>query len=279
MKKTTYLILAILLIAGITNATPLLWRGPKTIGKGKFIAMLGLGYWKVNQKYDWPNKEWQSLDSDKQTTVINGHFMLGYAPIKKFELLAHIPLMSKTKDTLSSFGMQDIWLKARYNVIGGKAKPFLTGVITGRFPTSSKDARPRLDDQTLDFALGAMFMKKMKPVVLHLKGGYWLNGKKEDETDVGDAVEGIFKLDYIFGKKIKGFLNINGMYTFQKKDSTGAAIENSEKLRMNITPGLVLKPIPGLIVRPKLIIPLKMVNKGGAAFTWKAGLDFWFVPK
>jgi hypothetical protein len=280
MKKRIYLMFAVIMIANMSYAGPLLWRGAKTIDAGKPIFMVGFGYWNVDQQWDWGAEEWTDLADASQTTVMNAHFMLGYAPIKKWEIMAHIPFMMKDRDTLSSSGLQDIWLKTRYNFLGGKDQPFVTGVAAVRIPTASEDAEIALDDRTLDIALGAMFMSpKLGQVLLHLKAGYWYNMKNDADYDIGDNIEAIFKIDYIFNKQVKAFLNFTFVETFKMKDADGNTLDNTEKRRLTISPGLVIKPAPGLSIRPKFIYPLEMINKGGSNFTWKIGFDIWYVLK
>lgn len=280
MKKLICLIFAIVLIVSISHAGPLLWRGAKTIPSGKPIGMIGLGYCTINKSYNWADEEWTDIPDDSQTDVISTHFMLGYAPINKWEIMAHIPVMSKSRGDLSTTGLQDAWVKMRYNLMGGKEQPYVTAVLAGRFPTASKaeDVDIPLDDRTVDIAAGALFMYNMAPLVFHLKAGYWYNMKNEADVDVGDNIEGIFKIDYVFTKKMKAFLNFSFVETMQAKDADGNSIDNSEKRRLNIIPGLVVKPMPGLSIRPKFIYPLEMVCKGSSNFAWKLGLDIWFVP-
>jgi hypothetical protein len=281
MKRLLYVAAAILLIANTIHAGPLLWRGPKTAPQGKPIFMVGLGYSKTDKSYNWADEEWTEIAGDNQTTVINSHFMLGYAPVNKWEVMTHIPVMYKSRDTLSSLGFQDIWLKTRYNFLGGKTSPYLTGVAAVRVPTASEDADILLDDRTIDFALGALFMQTFNPVIIHLKAGYWLNGSKETaagDVNVGDDIEIILKPEYVFTPKVKAFLNFTWVETLKSKDEGGNDITNSEKRRLTVSPGIVAKPIPGLSVRPKLLIPIEAVNKGGSNFTWKIGLDLWYVP-
>lgn len=282
MKRLLYVAVAIMMIANVAHTGPLLWRGPKTAPEGKPIFMVGLGYSKTDKSYNWANEEWTEIASDNQTTVINSHFMFGYAPIAKWEVMAHIPVMYKSRDTLSSFGLQDVWLKTRYNFLGGKTTPYLTGVAAVRIPTASEDADILLDDRTLDFALGALFMYTAKPILIHLKAGFWLNGSKETpagDVNVGDELEFIFKPEYVFNPKVKAFLNFTWVETFKNKDSDGNDIANSEKRRLTVSPGIVAQPVPGLSIRPKVLFPVEAINKGGSNFAWKIGLDIWYVPK
>ena len=238
MKKMIYLILAIILIASIGNASPLLWRGPKTIDKGKPIVMAEFTYCTIARSYNWVDEEWTDLPDQNQTDVIGAHFMLGYAPINKFELLAHIPVMMKSRDTLSAIGIQDVWFKTRYNFIGSKTDPWLTGVLGARFPTANENDNPALDDRTLDFMGGFLFQYNMDKFAFHIKGGYFYNGKTDADIDVGDDIEGNFKIDYVFSKKVLAFLNFCYINTLQAKDSSGTSMTNSTALLFTSTRAL-----------------------------------------
>jgi hypothetical protein len=278
MKKNLCIMFAIFVIVSTSDAGPLLWRGAKTINPGKPIFMVSLGYTQINKSWNWTDEEWTDISDNNQTTVITSHFMLGFAPMAKWEVMAHIPFMSKSRDTLSSFGLQDVWLKTRYNFIGGQNQPYFTGVAALRIPTSSEDAEILLDDRTLDIALGILFMHTIDPFVLHIKAGYWYNMKTDADIDIGDDIEAIFKVDYIFNKQVKAFLNFTLVETMKAKDADGNSINNSEKRRFTITPGLLISPAKGFTVRPKFIYPLEMLSRGGSDFSWKIGLDIWFVP-
>ncbi len=277
MKRTIILIFAIFMMATMVHAGPLIWRSAKTIPAGKAIMQLNLSYNTVNRSYDWTNEEWKDIADANQTDVIGAHFMLGYAPIKRWEAMAHIPLMYKSKDTLSTFGWQDVWIKTRYNFIGAKNKPYLTGVAAVRIPTSDENADITLDDQTLDIGVGAIYFQEFSNILMHVRAGYWYNGKTDADIDVGDDVELLFKPEYVFNKKLKAFLSFTFVETFKRKDEDGNEIENSEKRRLTLTPGLVYSPLPGLKIRPKFLYPIEAVSKGGSNFSWKIGFDMWYV--
>jgi hypothetical protein len=274
MKKAVCLIFAMMLVA---NATPLLWRGAKCMPANSAIFMGGFTYFTTSRYYDWANEEWADLPDASQTDVIGMHFMLGYAPIANWEIMVHVPLMMKSRDTISAFGLQDAWIKTRYQFTGGKNKPFVTGLVAVRIPTSDDSLDIVLDDQTLDIAAGVLFQHSVSSFVFHLKAGYWYNMKNDAEYDIGDELEGIFKVDYVFSKQVTAFLNFNYLNTFQMKDTSGTAIDHTEKTRFYIIPGIVFKPVSGLSVRPKFIYPLEMIDKGGSDGAWKLGLDIWYV--
>ncbi len=278
MNRTIWAILTVALIAGMANAGPLLWRGATTIPAGKMIFMSCFSYSVTSRSWNWMDQGWTDIPDNNQTTVLGAHFMFGYAPVNKWEMMAHIPVMSKSRDTLSTLGIQDIWLKTRYNFIGGKNQPYLTGVAAVRIPASDQEAEIPLDDGTLDFALGMLFQHSMNPFVLHAKAGYWYNMKDDAEIDIGDEIEVIVKCDYIFNKKVSAFLNLTLVETLKSKDADGNSIDNSQKRRFDIIPGVLVKPVKGLSIRPKFMYPLEMICRGGSNYSWKLGLDLWFVP-
>ncbi len=277
MKKMICLIFTVFIMVNLGSAGPLIWRSAKTIPGGGAIFQMNLSYSKIARSWSWTDEEWNDIPDASQTTVMGAHFMLGYAPIPKLELLAHVPLLKKDKDTLSSFGLQDVWAKVRYNFIGEKTKPFITGVAAVRIPAADEDASPGLDDRTLDIGAGLIYFQKFSNILLHMRAGYWYNGKTDSDTDVGDAVEVLFKPEYMFNKKVKVFMCLCFVETFQAKDSSGTSIDNTQKRRLTLTPGLVATPAPGLKIRPKFIYPLEMVSQGGSNFPWKVGFDVWYV--
>ncbi len=278
MKRIINLIFAIFIIACISHAGPLIWRSAQTIPAGKAILQMNLGYHTINRSYNWTDKEWIDIADESQTDVIGAHFMLGYAPIRRWEAMVHVPVMSKSRDTLSSFGLQDIWIKTRYNFLGAKGKAYITGVAAVRLPTSSEDAEIALDDRTLDIGVGAIYFQAFGDILMHVRAGYWYNGQTDDDIDIGDDVELLFKPEYVFNTKLKVFLTLEHVETFKNKDDEGNEIENSQKRRLTLTPGLVYSPIPALKIRPKFIYPIEAVSRGGSNFSWKIGLDMWYVP-
>jgi hypothetical protein len=279
MKKMVCLIFTFFLLANIASAGPLIWRSATTIPGRSAIFQMNLSYCEIARSWSWPAEEWNDLPDASKVTVMGAHFMLGYAPIPKLELLAHIPLLKKDRDTLSSFGLQDVWAKVRYNFIGKKAKPYVTGVVAVRIPTAREDANPGLDDRTLDIGAGLLYFQEFNKILIHLRTGYFYNGKNDADIDVGDEVEVLFKPEYVFNKNVKVFLLFTLVETFKAKNDAGTSIDDTQKRRFTLTPGLVATPAPGLKIRPKLIYPLEMLSQGGTNFPWKIGFDVWYVVK
>lgn len=278
--KTTMLMICTLIAAA--HSGPLIWRSAKTISAGKLIACGSFCYNETNQSYNWANEEWASLDDAQRVMTVGAHFMLGYAPVRNLELLAHVPVMMKSRDTLSSFGLQDLWLKARYNFVGGKGKPYVTGVLAARLPTSSDDMDIALDDGTLDIGAGLIGMSpRLGAFTVHLRAAYWYNGERESgevSTDIGDDIEVVLKLDYAVSGKLCAFLNTEFVESMKSADSDGVAIENTQKRRLTLTPGLTIALPHGVSLTPKVSVPIAAVSHGGSIFPWQIALDVSVTP-
>jgi len=244
----------------------------------QFIIEADFAYSKTTKTYNWTDKKWDTLTSKKQTTTFSATTMGGFSPFQNIELCLIAPLVSKSQDTLNSLGMGDFWFNLRYGALAGKKMPVkltLSGALV--VPAADKNAKLELDDRTLDIGLGAILQTKQLGKVLgHLRLGYWLNGKKNDTTKVGDMFEYVAKLDYNVTKEIMSFIQIAGTMEGKTKIKDKAQPE-TEKDRHNFTIGAVLKPVKILSVRPKILVSLPFISKGGSAAPFSLGLDFWVI--
>ncbi|MEO0098794.1 MAG: hypothetical protein ABIK99_06425 [candidate division WOR-3 bacterium] len=276
MKKV--LTICLIFSAVVGTATPLIWRGASCLKPGQFIGHLFFTYSQTTKTYDWTNKEWKDLAADKRVTTFSTQVMVGFSPIKNLELKLMAPLTAKSMDTFHSFGLGDLWLKTRYGLISQKLSPVkftLSGALV--LPTSPKDAKPALDDRVTKIGLGGILQTKdLGPFIGHLRFGYWLNGKKNDTTKMGDMFEYFAKVDYKVMPMITAFLTLLGTMEGKTKINN-VAIDKTEKDRHNLQFGLIFKPIPILWIRPKAAFPLLFLCKGGAIAPFTLGLDFWVI--
>ena len=267
-------------MVSVSFAGPIIGRSAKTIPGNAMLFQLNTSYAKLSRTWSWTDEAWSDITPDaNQTTVLGFDFLVGYAPTSQWEILAHIPVMKKDRDTLSTFGLQDIWFKTRYNFIGGKGKPYFTGVLAVRIPTSPEDADIALDDRTMDIGAGLLYFQAFNKFLMHVRTAYWYNMKTDADIDIGDNIEFLIKPEYQFHKKAKFFLAFSLVEAFKNKDADGNEIDNSQKRRTTVSPGFVFVPVPGLSLRPKIIVPLEMLSQGGSNFAWKLGFDVWYVAK
>lgn len=271
----------LLAAASMVPATPLIGRGAGTLKPMQFIVQLDNSYSQTAQSYDWTAKEWKDItDAKKKTTTIGSNLQLGLGMpwLGNWELVLMAPLAAKTQDTFSSLGPGDIELQTRYGIIAGKTAPVkLTAVGALGLPTADQGAKPKIGDGKMSGALGLIATTKaFGPVVGHLRAAYWLNGKTNDTTRVGNMLEYVAKLDFDLTKSFQLWASLVG--TMQAKtEYRGAAKANTEQDRHQVQVGAVVKPIPILSIRPKVALPLGFLSKGGSMPTFTPGLDFWVI--
>jgi len=275
MKRGLILAAVLAVAASSLYATPLIWRGAGVLKPLSLQAYLGTGYLQTAR---WDSSgSWIELPEASKTTVIKLFPAVMFSPFKNLEVGAVAPVFSKSNEAASSFGIGDAWIKARYGLLQAKMSPVkLTFSAAAILPTAPEDAKPSLGDRTLDLGFGLVAQTmKFAGFVGHARAGYWLNGKKtvgEVKKTQGNMLEYIAKVDYVFGSRASMFLTVAG--TMQ-----AAGDGNAQTTRHGLSVGAVLKPLPvvKLAVRPKLILPLEALSKGGSINPWEAGLDFWLT--
>lgn len=261
-----------------------MWRGAKTMKKGSFIAMAQWYNMDFTQKYVWTDEEWKDEDNDYLKWGFET--MFGYAITNRWEAMVHIPFRfhsftTPTADETNS-GVGDIFLKTRVGVLPwAKDKHGLTLLGSVRFGSGDYDhpySFCNCGDGTVDFGLAEIFSTKwMSDFRGHVKANYWINGKNDDDYDIGDELKVILKLDRNFHKKFMGFATYIYYSQFKKKNPDGDEIDESQKIRHNFVLGGVWKPKKGLFIRPKIVFPGG--GEGGKNFGFKPVLDFWYVFK
>jgi len=273
--KRSLILAAVVLLTASTLATPLIWRGAGVLKPMGFQAYLGATYLETGKKWVDSTESWVELSDKSKVATVKLFPAVIFSPVKSLEVGVVAPLFSKTKDTLSSFGLGDAWFKVRYGILQGKLVPVkLTFTAAAVLPTAAEDANPSLGDRTLDFGFGLIGQtQSMAGFVGHLRAGYWLNGKVksgEVEKAQGNMVEYVAKVDYGLSRKLTVFLA--GQGTMQ-----AAGDGNAETNRHMLAVGAVVKPLPvlKLNLRPKVLVPLEALSKGGSINPWEAGLDAW----
>lgn len=275
--KRSLLILAALAASASLLATPLIGRGPGILKPMQFLAELDLGYSQTTKSWSWMEEEWKEQPDPQRVTTLSGTLIAGFAPLKRWELLAMAPLASRSRDTLSSFGVGDVELQTRYALLTGPKAPFaLTGVAGVAFPTADQDARPLIGDGKFAGAAGLIAARRFGPAVTHLRAAYWYNGKINDTTKVGNMLEYVAKFDYNFTRTFQLWTSVVGTMR-GRTERNGTAVENTEQDRHVAQLGAVWKPVPMLSVRPKVGVPLAFLSRGGALTPYNVGLDFWVI--
>ena len=276
MKRTSCLLTAFILLAmlSVSAQAQVLWCGAKTMKKGSIIAMAEWYLMDFTKSYYWDSEEFKDFASGKESTTWGFETMLGYAVTDRLEALLHVPIAFKSStsppaEEVTSSGIGDMYLKARYAVLPWTKKSLgLTLLGSLRFSTGDEEASPSLGDGTTDFCLGAIFSTKWKKQFRgHMKVCYWLNGENDDEVDIGDEMKIAVKLDRNLCPKMMPFLS----YSYYKQ------VKNSQKTRHCVCLGVDWKPKSGLLIRPKVTLPLG--GEGGSLFDYKPMIDILYVFK
>jgi hypothetical protein len=287
MRRSLILAAALAVAASSLQATPLIWRSAPTLKPLSFEAYLGMNYMQTAKSYDWTAGEWKALEDSKKTSVIKLFPAVLFCPVNNLELGLLAPVFSKTKGENNSFGLTDVWIKARYRVLSGKVLPLQATLSAAAvLPAADETADPPLGDKSTDFALGLIVMsRKVANMTFHARGGYWLNGsytttteEVETTTEVGNMFEWLVKGVYVFNSRSNVWLTVAGTHQAGAETTVGG-VTTTGRPTERLTPwiGAVFKPLSvlKLAVRPKIGVPLEFGSRGGSLQPWEAAIDFW----
>jgi hypothetical protein len=264
-------------MAGNAMATYMLTRGASVVKPLQFVGYVAAGFSRTTQTYDTLQKKYVVLPSDAQTSTLSADVIVGFCPLSKLEVLAVAPVVSKSKGANSQFGLGDASLMLRYGLLGGILPVKVTLAAAVMMPTSAKDLVLSLGDRTLDIGLGASAQTaKIGPMVAHARLGYWINGKTNDTTKVGNQFEYVVFPDFLLGKKGSVFATLSG--TLKADDVvSGAKNALSGAGQHSVGGGFTWNPAGPLWLKAKAAVPLAAMSKGGSIPNFAIGLDLWAV--
>ena len=218
-----------------------------------------------------------ALPDSLRTGTVSADVMVGLCPLSRLEVLAVAPVVSKSQGDSSAFGLGDASLMLRYGVLGAVLPVKLTLAAAVMMPTSAKDLALSLGDRTLDIGLGASAQTaKIGPMVAHARLGYWINGKTDDTTKVGNLFEYVVFPDFALGKKASVFVTLSG--TLKADDAvSGVKQALTGAGQHSVGGGFTWNPIGPLWLKPKAAVPLTGMSKGGKIPNFTVGLEAWAV--
>ena len=277
MKKLVVMAVVLTAIAGNATATYMLARGASVIKPLQFVGYVASGFSRTTQTYDDSTGKYVALPDSLQTSTLSADVIVGLCPLSKLEVLAVAPVVSKSKGSASQFGLGDASLMLRYGLLGGILPVKVTLAAAIMMPTSAKNLVLSLGDRTLDVGLGASAQTaKIGPMVAHARLGYWINGKTNDTTKVGNQFEYVVFPDFALGKKASFFVTLSG--TLKADDVvSGAKNALSGAGQHSVGGGFTWNPAGPLWLKPKVAVPLAAISKGGSVPNFTIGLDLWAV--
>ncbi|MCP4198418.1 MAG: hypothetical protein GY762_14815 [Proteobacteria bacterium] len=126
-------------------------------------------------------------------------------------------------------------------------------------------------DGTTDYELSTVVTWGINFFVGHFKLGYIFNGRNDSGLNLGDKFLYMLKGDFIVlrgnytaMKRLAVEMGLNGSMKFKDRDADGEYVDNSYIYRpLNIVTMVKWTSVKGFFVRPRLIIPITPLAKGG----------------
>jgi hypothetical protein len=270
------LVLGLVLLVAGAQATMLLGRNGATLKPFQVFGWLNLGLNQWAKVYDWTAGEYVGLGTidPRSNTLVDANFMVGLPG--KLELGFDAPLAAKKQGTYNSSGMGDVMVLARYGLVQTRQSPVkLAAVLGANLPTAQEGALPPLGDRTLDVGIGlSAVTTRLGPLAGHARAAYWLNGKTNDTTRLGNMIEYSLIADCYATPRIVPELALSG-FMQNRTEVNGTAAANTEVSQHVVNVLVMTKPLPFLVVRPKIALPLYGLSKGGFYPNVYLGLDIW----
>lgn len=275
MRWLKYWVVILFLLTTEVNATPLIIRTGAVNKPYKVLTWVNFGYNQIIKKYDWMAKKFVKDGVDPLWTVAADILTSIGLPLN-LELGAVVPLMLKFQGANTSRGIGDILMVGRYGIPQYSPLPVKAALsLALALPTGNKTTTPALGDGSTDIGFGlSLNTIKLEQVVAHLRGAYWFNGKANDTTKLGNMLEYMAGIDFLFLPKLIPQLAFTG-YTQEQKRIKGTAQPNTEVNRALFNLLLLYQPISKITIRPKVSVPISPLCKGGTIADYYLGLDAW----
>jgi hypothetical protein len=247
----------------------------------QFFGWTNFGHNQTAVSYDWPSGKYVTPEGFVTTKTTSCDLTLALGLPGKLDIDVVAPLAMKEKGEDKSSGMGDLMVYGRWGVLQSSLLPVKAALILGaNLPTTSKSANPALSDRTTDFAFGVSAnTQKYFGFLGHARAAYWLNGKTDDTTKVGNVFEYVLCGDYSVTKAVTPELALSG-YVRDKTQLSGTPEDNTEVSQHLVSVLVMWKPISMLTIRPKVSFPLTFISEGSSMANVYGGLDVWvFVPR
>ncbi len=278
MRNLKALFIAVALATAPLNSTPLIIRTGTTLKTFQVLGWVNFTYNQTVKSYNWDTNEFIKPEGFEPTTTAGADILASVGLPGKLELGGVLPVMMKSKGETSSQGIGDLLLVARYGILQSPLLPVRMALSVGiSLPTGDKNANPALGDGSTDLGIAlALNTVKLGFVTGHLRAAYWLNGKTDENTRLGNMLQYMAGLDFSILPKLTPQITFTG-YNQKAKLVNGTPLPNSEIDRGFLGVLFLWQPIPKLTLRPKVSFPLPPLCKGGALADYNLGLDAWIT--
>lgn len=268
-------IVILFLLTAEVSGTPLIVRTGTVNKPFQVFTWATLSYNQTIKSYNWTQERFVKEGVEPLSTV-SADILASIGLPGELELGGFVPLAMKSQGGNTSQGIGDILIVGRYGFLQSALLPVKAALsLGGSLPTGDKTATPALGDGSTDIGFGlAVNTIKLAVVVAHLRGAYWLNGKADDITKLGNMFEYMAGLDFPVLPKLTPQLAFTG-YSQEQRKVNGTAQSNTEVSRGFFNLLLLYQPLPKITIRPKVSVPIYPLCKGETLADYYLGLDVW----
>ncbi|MBN1755022.1 hypothetical protein JW877_02305 [bacterium] len=275
MKVRRFILTSILLITLLVidiYSWPIIGPATRMLNKGEIMLETHYNYQLFNRYYNLAEKEWIKLPSDSLYTIneIVTEFYWGIAREVSLRLILPVKLSQFGKDVNNGIG--DGVFSLLYQPVRGEDEEQVGTVLWGgvRFPTGDSENFPPLGDNSYDFLVGLFDVRDFYGALYYTTVGLWLNGKNQDDEEIGVQYQYNFCLSVPVLKNSEPFVNIVGEFD-------GYFIGKfKENTRNQLCLGLQYVDIDHLVIEASVAVPIYSVGGYRYDFTPTAGFIFWF---
>lgn len=200
MNRATALAMAAILLLASTHgaqALPIVGASANTIPRGTFMIDTW-GTW-LDFTVSWQEdgnggSGWVGFTEDRKLTAGSLVPRVYYGVTDRLTVRAAFPLEDRYSEDdrngpESATGLGDIVIDPKFQVFRAESGyPRVSALAGVRFPTghTGGDGKPALSDGSTDYMVGGVITYKEGPITAHACVTYWLNGKRENGTNVSD---------------------------------------------------------------------------------------------
>lgn len=274
MRWFKALFVALFLLSAQVNSTPLIIRTGAVNKPFQVLAWGGFGFNQTSKSYDWGENKFVKPEGFEPRRTISADLLAALGLPAKLELGGVLPLAMKSEGDNSATGIGDLMVIGRYGLLQSGLLPIKGALSLAVSLPTGDTSTPALGDGSTNLGIGlALNTANIPFVTAHLRGAYWLNGKC-GETKFGNMLEYMAGVDLAVLPGLTPQLALSG-YNKEQKEVNSVKQANTEESRMFLGFLLLWKPLPMLVIRPKVSVPVPGMNKGGTIADFYPGLDVW----
>jgi len=225
-RATTLAMAAILLLASArgAQALPIVGASANTIPRGTFMVDTW-GAW-VDFTKSWQEdgnggSGWIGFTEGTQWTAVSLVPRVYYGVTDRLTVRAAFPFEDRYREyefdpAESATGLGDIVIDPKFQVYrAGSGYPRVSALAGVRFPTGDTGGagKPALSDGSTDYMLGGVVTHKEGPITAHACVTYWLNGKRENGTNVSDLIVGLATIEMPLDESWNLLWEFKGVYS------------------------------------------------------------------